>query len=426
MTPSRSMKIDFSTRLRQALAPDQGRLLDAVAEEAVRQYKPLYIVGGFVRDLVLGVPGLDFDLVVEGDAIDLARAVVLRMGGKLTIHPRFKTAQWFPPPAPGIPKFVDFTSARSEGYKHPAALPTVIPGSLTDDLHRRDFTINALAIRLDGEGFGELRDDLGGVNDIQAGVLRVLHPVSFSDDPTRLFRIVRYEQRYGFEISRETLTLIPAALPLIARLSAERVRHELDLTLEEEKVGAILDRLATLGILAAVHPMLKWNHESRMRLARGFAASATLDHVLSRRMLGWSLWLMSVPGFVLVSIDKRLHFDSGLMRILLAASALLPNVNGLAGIKASRCVAKLDKIPLKAVQAVALALPEGPGRKTLDNYLETWRHIKPKTTGHDLIKRGMSPGPAYKTILHRLREAWLDGEVMTPKEELVLLDKLTQ
>ncbi len=174
---------------------------------------------------------------------------------------------------------MDFTSARSEGYKHPAALPTVIPGTLTDDLRRRDFTINTLAIRLDGESFGELRDDLGGLEDIQAGVLRVLHPASFSDDPTRLFRIVRYQQRYGFEIFHETLALIPEALPLIARLSSDRVRHELDLILEEENVDTILDRLASLGILAAVHPMLKWNHESQTRLVRGLVASAPLEHI---------------------------------------------------------------------------------------------------------------------------------------------------
>ncbi len=143
-------------------------------------------------------------------------------------------------------------------------------------------------------------------------------------------------------------------------------------------------------------------------------------------MLAWSLWLMTIPRSGLESIDKRLHFDSGLRGILLAASALFPGVNALARNKPSRCVATLDEVPLKAVQAVAMALPPGPGRKTLDNYLETWRHIKPKTTGHDLIKYGMSPGPEYKILLRHLRNAWLDGEVKTPKEELVLLEKLTQ
>jgi tRNA nucleotidyltransferase (CCA-adding enzyme) len=424
MTFSYLADSNLTTRLLEALTPEQGRLLRSVAEEAARQRLPLYIVGGYVRDLLLGHPGLDFDLVVEGDAIGLARAVAAKHGGKVTVHTRFKTAQWFPSPATDHPEFVDFISTRSESYKHPAALPTVKPGMLADDLQRRDFTINTLALRLDGEHFGELRDDLGGLEDLQAGLIRVLHHGSFADDPTRLFRAVRYEQRYGFRITPETLALIPDACLLIKVLSAERVRHELDLVLEEEKAASMLERLAEFGSLAAVHPALEWKRATQKRFVNGMAAAQTLEHPPSCRTLGWTLWLMDVPLPGLESIEKRLHFESGLRALLLAASALFAEVNSLAGKKPSQCVAVLDEIPLKAVQAVFLALPAGPVRQGLCDYLETWRHVRPRTTGHDLKKRSLPPGPAYQSILRRLRAAWLDGEVKTVDEEMALLDKL--
>jgi len=410
--------------LERTLPPDHLTLLRLVADEAAARRIPLYLVGGFVRDLLLGRSVKDFDLVVEGDAIPLAKALAAQHGGRVTVHVRFGTAQWFLPDSDIHAR--DFISTRSESYKHPAALPTVKPGMLIDDLRRRDFTINTLALRLDGEHFGELRDDLGGLEDLQAGLVRVLHPVSFMDDPTRLFRSVRYEQRYGFQIAPETLALIPDARLLINRLSAERVRHELDLVLEEEKAASMLKRLAELGILAAVHPALEWNKATQTRFVNGMAAAQTLEYPPSHRTLGWTLWLMDVPLPGLESIEKRLHFESGLRDMLLAASALFADVNSLAGKEPSRCVAVLDAVPLKAVQAVSLALSAGPARQELYDYLETWRHVKPKTTGHDLKKRGLPPGPVYQSILRRLREARLDGEVETVDEEMALLDKLTK
>ncbi len=411
-------------RLERALPPDHLALLRLVADAAVECGLPLYLVGGFVRDLYLGRPVTDFDLVVEGDAIPLAKALAAQHGGRVTAHVRFGTAQWFLPDSDI--HALDFISTRSESYKHPAALPTVKPGTLTDDLRRRDFTINTLALRLDGEAFGELRDDLGGLEDLEAGLVRVLHPVSFVDDPTRLFRAVRYEERYGFQIAPETLALIPEALSQIARLSAERVRHELDLVLKEENAARMLKRLTELGILAAVHPALEWNHVTQTRFVNGLAASQTLELPPSRRMLGWTLWLMDVPLPGLKSIEKRLHFESGLRELLLAASTLFTDIKSLAGKKPSQCVAVLDEIPLKAVQAVFLALSAGAARQRLHDYLETWQHVKPKTTGHTLLKRGIPPGPAYQSILRRLRDARLDGELKTEAEEMDLLEKLIQ
>ena len=428
MTFSHLDNSELYSSLMQVLSPKEGALLRLVAREASRRHLPLYIVGGFVRDLLLDRPATDFDLVVEGDAIALAHRLADKHGGRVTAHPRFGTAQWFLPDSLNTPvtrfSTLDFVSTRSEMYKHPASLPTVRLGSFTDDLRRRDFTINTLAIRLDGQYFGELYDELGGLDDLQHKLIRTLHPLSFIDDPTRLFRLVRYGQRYGFRIAPETLALIPTALNGISLLSAERVRHELDLVLEEENAMAMLHHMADLNILTEVHTALRWNSSVGERFVNAELAAHKVDGHLSRRMLGWSLWLMDVSQAGLASVDKRLHFESHTRDVLLAASTLFADLDSLSGKKPSQYVARLDKIPLAAIRCVFLALPPGQVRKNLFNYLETWRHVKPKMNGNDLKAIGLLPGPSYQTILHGLRDAWLDGKVKTVKEEKMMLEKL--
>jgi len=415
--------------LDQALSSQQLSLLHVVADAAATRQLPLYLVGGFVRDLLLGIPATDFDLVVEGDAISLARALAAQYGGRVTAHVRFGTAQWFHPD-PGH-HALDFISTRSEFYKHTAALPTVKPGTLTDDLVRRDFTINTLALRLDGEHWGELRDELGGLDDLKRGLVRVLHPASFRDDPTRLFRAVRYEQRYGFQIVPETLSLMPQAHRLIDLISAQRIRHELDLVLDEEKAIVMLSRLAELDLLQLVHPALTWNDTIRALFLTGLRILP--EHPIksypsstSKSFLGWHFWLMQVASIDLESLERRLHFHADLFRSLLAASALFAGLPANIDLKPSQWVRRLENIPLTAVQAVFLATPDGQVRRNLSNYLETWRHVKPKTNGHDLMKRGLPQGPRYQQVLQRLREAWLDEEVRSDDEEMELLDKLTK
>lgn len=415
--------------LEPALSPEQLALVLKVADAAAARQVPLYLVGGFVRDLVLGLPPTDFDLVVEGDAIALARTLAAQYGGKVTSHLRFGTAQWFPPDSDQ--RVLDFISTRSETYKHPAALPTVKPGSLTDDLLRRDFTINTLALRLDGKHWGELHDGLGGLEDLKKGLVRVLHPGSFQDDPTRLFRAVRYEQRYGLKIVPETLSLMPQAYSLIDLLSPQRIRHELDLIMQEEKTAAMLSRLAELGLVQKVHPALTWKEPIQARFINGrdllqkysFKPYPSTE---AKSLLGWHFWLMDVAPMDLESLEERLHFRANLFESLLAASALFADLPSLIGSKPSQWVRRLDDLPLTAVQAVFLAIPDGKTRQSLYGYLETWQHIKPKTNGHDLIKLGLPQGPRYQQILLRLREAWLDGDVKTEREEMKLLATLVK
>ena len=414
--------------LERMLSPEQFMLLKEVAGEAATRHLPLYLVGGFVRDLLLGIPATDFDLVVEGDAIPLARALAAQFGGRVTAHVRFGTAQWFRPGSGH--HALDFISTRAEIYKHPGALPTVSPGVLIDDLRRRDFTINTLALRLDGKHWGELCDELRGLDDLNLGLVRVLHPGSFMDDPTRIFRAVRYEQRYGFQIVPETLSLIPPACDLISSLSAERLRHELDLILEEEKAGSMLQRLSRLDLMQPIHPVLTWN----ARLRRNFKKGAhppqegrikAVPSSVDRSFLGWHFWLMELGLADLESLERRLHFRATLFESLSAATGLAAELPFMDGLKPSQWVARLEKLPPSAVYAVFLCTTDGKARQDLYNYLGNWRYVKPRTNGDDLKKLGLPPGPRYQQVLQRLREAWLDEEVQSEDEEMVLLDRLT-
>ena len=274
------MSRNVSTLLKESLAPSQLDLIKCVAEEATALGFPLYIVGGFVRDLLLGRANFDLDLVVEGDAPSLARILEDKYGGKVIVHSKFGTAKWYlrgskiaswktseniKPQDPAL-DFLDLASSRIEIYKHPASLPTVKTGSMEDDIKRRDFTINTLAIRVDGPLYGDLRNDFGGAADVQKGIVRVLHERSFLDDPTRMFRAARYEQRLGFKIDAGTIALIPEARSLIDKLSAQRIRHELDLILDEPKSAGILGRLAELDLLTPIHAALPWDESINQRI----------------------------------------------------------------------------------------------------------------------------------------------------------------
>ncbi len=243
---------NLSKRLREQLPADLLDFVRRAGELAGRRRERLYLVGGVVRDLLLERCNLDLDLVVEGDAIGLAHELAGTFDASLTTHPRFGTAslRW-------RNRRADLAFARAETYPRPGALPVVRPGSIKDDLTRRDFTINAMAIELGTGRFGELSDPVGGRADIEKRLVRVLHGKSFTDDPTRIWRAVRYEQRLGFDIEPETLKLLRRDVGLLGTVSGDRVRHELELVLKEEEPEKPLARAGGLGILETVHPPLK-------------------------------------------------------------------------------------------------------------------------------------------------------------------------
>lgn len=437
---SRPARRSMTSKLEHALPPERLALVRAVAAEAEAENMAVYVVGGFVRDLLLERPSLDFDIVVEGDAIQLARALSKKYGGRVTHHTRFGTAKWFPAAKAlnlkpsNLPPFIDLISARQEYYEAPTALPTVERGSIKLDLHRRDFTINTLALRLDGRHFGELYDHWGGLPDLERGLVRVLHSLSFVDDPTRMLRAVRFEQRFSFSIEARSLQLMDEARPLLDRLTGERIRHELDLILDEPQAPAMLARLADLNLLAAMKPELPWDASIRQRLDACLAAPIpdewlgsgwTLGGLPSRRALGYLLWFLDQPEAGLNRILSRLHLAAPLARALRLACALHADLPTLAGARPSAWVERLESLPLPALYAVHCAA-KGEAKTSLQKYAAEWRHIHAQTDGDTLKSLGLPPGPAYQHILRALRNAWLDGEVQSGEDEKKLLGELIQ
>lgn len=451
---ARSTRQNLASRLETALPPARLILLQAIARASHEQHFALYIVGGFVRDLLLEQPSQDFDLVVEGNAITLVGSLSHQYGGRVTSHSRFGTAKWYLnkqrllegvqkqaseayDSLGGLPNFIDLVSARREFYTHPSALPTVESGSIKLDLHRRDFTINTLALRLDGYHYGDLYDYWGGLEDLHQGLIRCLHSLSFVDDPTRMLRAVRFEQRFGFTIEERTLQLISEALSLIERVSGDRIRHELDHILDEERVPRMLIRLEELGILAAIHPDLRVDEWLIRCIENLNNPEVILDwegwdiHLSpgSRpiplyRALAYTLWLIRIPTPRLRQVIQRLLIPRTLAAQIWAASELWVEISEIARLRPSAIVERLEKVPSLALAAVYIASADPEQKQVIKNYVIQWRKVAPSVSGHDLIARGLPRGPRYRMVLKTLRDAWLDGEITSQEEELALLEQL--
>ena len=293
--------------------------------------KGTYLVGGFVRDLLLKRPNFDIDIVVEGDAIRVAKAMAHRWNGTLHVHPQFGTATVTPANA-NLPK-VDFVSARRETYESAGALPIVAGGSITDDLYRRDFSINALAMRLDPSGFGNIVDKTGGLEDLKKGIVRVLHERSFTDDPTRIFRACRYARRYGFRIADTDSVLIREALPVLAELAGERIRNEIDRTLLEENAPRIVEQLAAFGVYDTIStqwkisPNFAFDFQTAQR-AIAWASEHLADAEFQPELVRWmALFGNDTPIYQIEALSFRLVLTHQLRRLVSRSQAARHDVS---------------------------------------------------------------------------------------------------
>jgi tRNA nucleotidyltransferase (CCA-adding enzyme) len=433
-------RLNLKDRLEHGFPASRLALLHAVAAVADRQHIPLYLVGGVVRDLLLKIPSFDLDLVVEGDAIALARAVADEYGGRVRSHERFGTAKWLlrevDPAALGLPsagdasmpESLDLVSARAEFYAHPSALPEVERGNLKLDLHRRDFTINTLALSINTAHFGEVYDYWGGLRDLEEKQIRVMHSISFIDDPTRILRAVRLEQRLGFRIEPRTRDLIALALPLLHRVSGDRIRHELEAIFDEPTPGDALGRLRELNVLGGIYPGLEWSslHAEHVGAARAFIPDPFWSLASDGRSLPspMNAWLLDHPKSVLEGVLARLNFPRRDAELLLVARQALDALDRLAGdAPPSRIADALEDIPEPALVG-AYVNSTGVSRERLNHYLARWRTIQPETDGETLRRRGLPPGPRYGEILRALRAARLDGRIGSAQEETRMLDDL--
>jgi tRNA nucleotidyltransferase (CCA-adding enzyme) len=398
---------------------------------------PLYIVGGFVRDLLLGEPTLDMDLVVEGDAIRLARRLGRLVGARTRSHRQFRTAKIILEGREaefGVPS-LDFATARMEFYAYSAALPEVERSSIKADLHRRDFTINTLAIRLDSGHYGQLLDFYGGEQDLKEGLIRALHSLSFIEDPTRIMRAARFEQRLGFSIEMRTAELIGNALPMLSRVTGERIRHELYLILREREPERVLCRLDALHVLTQIHPRLAcvegiwaWFGQLREIIAGGEWDVQPEEN--GRPVPGLYLALLTYPMSraelgTLVNHLKIFRDDLTLLRQVLdlreheaqLAQRALSNRKLYALLRYSSSSARMIFWLCTGSERV---------RTRLRRYETELRHVRPTVDGEYLMSLGLRPSPLFSKLLNAVRDARLDGEVHTAEEEVDLVARLLE
>ncbi|MEE9400346.1 MAG: CCA tRNA nucleotidyltransferase, partial [Dehalococcoidales bacterium] len=368
-------------------------------------------------DLLLERTNYDLDLVVEGDAINLARELASINQGKIITHDRFGTAklQW--------DKWsVDLATARSETYIKPGALPTVKPGSINEDLFRRDFTINAMAIELNSSRYGQFLDLYQGGQDLTHKLVRVLHEKSFIDDATRIWRGLRYEQRLDFQLEADTQRRLKRDIPYLDTISGDRIRHEVELVLKEEYPEKVLRRAEELGVLPKLHPALKgsdWLAE-RFGQARKLSSPDLPSVELYLALLVYPL--TNEENEQLVSYLRLPKLTAQTLRDTIELKSKLKPLES-PGITPSRIYSLLSGGSATAIVANSLASDSPLVRQRLDLFLSELRYVKTALIGGDLKKMGVAPGPRLKEILTRLLDAKRDGEITTRQDEIDLVNR---
>lgn len=409
---------NISRELHAHLPPGVVELLKDVGVTARAEGSAAYLVGGVVRDLLLERTNLDLDVVVEGDAVALAKEIAAAKNWAARTHPRFGTAK-----LSSDSISVDMVMARSEVYVRPGALPTVRPGSILDDLLRRDFTINAMAAKLDPQSFGELLDPHGGSDDLRNRIIRVLHAASFVDDPTRILRALRYEQRLDFRLEENTERLVREGVNNLATVTAERLWHEMELILKEARPEKVLCRAGELGVLSHLCPALAaddWLSE-RFRQARDSAEDPS--SVVGTYLALWAYRLTEADAMDCIG---RLKMPGWAARAINEVQRLKRSLKPLAdpASRSNQIYHALQGFPPDVVTAVALASDSSLVRRRLELYLRELQHVSISLDGRSLQAMGVPAGRKMGQILRALHDARLDGEVSSLEDEKELVRRL--
>ncbi len=387
----------------------------------------VYCVGGFVRDLLLSVQNFDVDLVVEGDGLAFAGQLAQELGGRTKKHQRFKTAEILL--SDGFK--IDVATARTEYYEFPAALPSVEKSSIKEDLYRRDFTINTMAICLNADRYGELSDYFGGQRDLQQGLIRILYNLSFIEDPTRIIRAIRFEARYKFRIEPDTLYLARYAIQkrLLNRLSYKRIRQELILILEEKDPLPALRRMEEIGVWQYVLPEVSLDEQMRYTLRRvprvlGWLAERELDRGVHPWVVYLEVLCSSLNLDKLTEVVERFHLDREAKKSLIRARDMI-RISWEFQQDEEMPLSQLDRIlhgySLDNLVFFLLCLDKEWAWEKAIKYLEAAREVKIALNGHDLKRIGIKQGPVYQVILDRLRAARFDGQVTCYQDEVRLV-----
>lgn len=443
--------LNLAAQLEKAICPDLLNLLHQAGELASQYDDSLYIVGGFVRDLLLTLllsgdpaaqskisPRFDLDLVVEGDAIALAHHLQRRHGGRVRSHSRFGTAKWIldepvqfvPLPAGDCNRLasLDFVTARTEFYRHPSALPEVEQSSIRQDLHRRDFTINTLALDLGPDSFGHLLDFYGGQNDLEARLVRVLHSLSFVEDPTRMLRAARLLARLEFSLEERTAELLNDALDLLPRVSGERIFHELELIFNERRPDRALRIIDELDILATIHPGLVVDD---LFMAQVDTLRSGLTHTPWAEVRPQPVHYLGLMSFSMArdevdSLVERLNLRTHQRAALKQVYKIKRNAHRIAHAKSNSQLYHLLHPTSDDARLIAwLAIDNPAARAQIERYQADLRHVMPLIDGHYLKQEmGLTPGPLFREIIEQLRDARLDGKVTSLADERMLAERI--
>jgi tRNA nucleotidyltransferase (CCA-adding enzyme) len=416
-------------RARTSLLRALGNLADEVGVS-------LYLVGGVVRDLLLKRETWDLDLTVEGGGIAFARLVADRYGAGLAVFERFATARLAFPD--GLK--MDIATTRRESYAQPALLPTVQPASIEADLFRRDFTVNALAVQLNPQQFGRMLDPYGGQRDLRAHTLRVLHDGSFQDDPTRIFRAIRFEQRFGFRLEPTTLRLLAqaASTNLIQRLSGPRLQNEILLLFTERDPVRAIARLEQLKLLRFLHRRLSYTKSVQRTVTAVHSELAWWlrrfqDSVIGRPIVYLMALSSESSPAVVAAMIRRLALSreqakkvSSGGRSVDRALKRLTDPGTVRPSQAYRLLEDFSDEALVLLLAKQRSTQSSVGFSLLKRRIVAYmknKAVKTTLTGRDLQIMGIAPGPKYKTILGKLLDARIDGMVTTEEEERAFVRK---
>jgi tRNA nucleotidyltransferase (CCA-adding enzyme) len=425
---------------------------------------PVYLVGGFVRDLLLGVENLDLDMVVEGDGIKFAEYLCQNLKAKLTRHRRFGTATIVvdryskidtstslsvngesfdsaqdaskdAEPVEARRRTIDIATCRREFYPQPAHLPIVEPGLIKDDLYRRDFSINAMAINISENGFGKLIDFFGGKTDLNNKRIRVLHNLSFIDDPTRILRAIRFEKRYNFRIEPGTLKLLKDAIRLrmLERVEPQRIRDDIILMLKEKKPQKEIRRLEKLVGFNFISPHIRVSKSTYQLL--GSIQKEIIwfkkEHPERRHLDTWLMYFIGLIDSLDISqtknICQKFAFHKGeVKRILTYKGINRKFVSALnkEEIMPSKVYSLLEPQAYEVLLVIKAKYKGKKLKQSIENFLKNFHGMRTHITGYDLERLGIAPGPVYQKILEKVLNARLDGLVKTKKEELDFIKRL--
>lgn len=432
LLPEKKRERNVKKIIKDRLPDDIFSLLAKCGELAENMGFQSYIVGGFVRDILLDRDNYDVDLVVEGEGIAFARRLAQEFGGRVRAHHKFQTAVVILDSGQKI----DVATARLEYYEHPAALPTVELSSIKMDLYRRDFSINALAVHLNPENFGKLVDFFGGQRDIKDKIIRVLHSLSFVEDPTRIIRAIRFEQRFSFRIGSQTEKLIKNAVELniFHELSGARIFHELKMIFDESNPLGCISKMEHFGLLRNIHPLLKLTPGinnvllETEKVINWFQLLYTEEDIQK-----WILYLLGLLNtindaqakiifnrFNLSQKQEQIFFT--LRAQIREAVARLYEWNRKKG-NLSSLYFILNPLPAEGLLFLMARSQKEDLRKKISYFITQLRNIEPQLSGKDLKKLGIEPGPLYGQILQQLKAAQIDGLSCNRQDQLEWVKK---